>query len=557
MTYLEFSYNPSFRGMLESLKSPYGIVVLFIICLLLKIYVQRRSDSLTPPTIPGHWFFKNQLLLQAPWRGILLAETYKPQYGDVIYLSTPFKANVVLNSLEMVSEVLEKHSAMTSDRPRNVMLNELAGLNRSVAFRNHDERHRKSRRVMASALHPAAARSYADLHTANSAFFLNNIMSRLRGDIRTGASREGGENRISDGNGQGDCEALVASIRDTIGRFIMRMTYGHVVRENDLFLAIANEVVFFITVGFARHYWVNDFPILQYIPEWFPGASFRREAQFRNDQRSYATEETFRPVVRDVHQGTIERSSYSSKLLELKGGINASEEDVELVKWTASSMFTAGSTTTTALVYTFIFGMSIRPSIAARVQEEIDAQIGRDRLPELHDRDVLPYTDAVLQEVIRFYPVFPLGLEHCATEDMKVRGYTIRKGTTIEANIWAIMRDPKSYPNPHVFDPTRFLTPTPNPDPRRFLFGFGRRVCPGQHVANNGAFTLAAAFMSVFKVVAGDDTMKEVEKCGREVWRMFTPFGPFEPMPFKCTITPRDEAAVTILETCKEMSANN
>ncbi|KAF8592878.1 cytochrome P450, partial [Ceratobasidium sp. AG-I] len=136
-------------------------------------------------------------------------------------------------------------------------------------------------------------------------------------------------------------------------------------------------------------------------------------------------------------------------------------------------------------------------------------------------------------------------------------GYTIKKGTTIEANIWAIMRDPKSYPNPHVFDPTRFLTPTPNPDPRRFLFGFGRRVCPGQHVANNGAFTLAAAFMSVFKVVAGDDTMKEVEKCGKEVWRMFTPFGPLEPMPFKCTITPRDAAAVAVLETCKDLSAIN
>lgn len=88
------------------------------------------------------------------------------------------------------------------------------------------------------------------------------------------------------------------------------------------------------------------------------------------------------------------------------------------------------------------------------------------------------------------------------------------------------MRDPKLYQNPHIFNPDRFLTPTPEPDPRRFLFGFGRRVCPGQHVANNGAFTLCAAFMSVFNVVAGEETMKEVESCGREVWKMFTRFGP-------------------------------
>lgn len=64
---------------------------------------------------------------------------------------------------------------------------------------------------------------------------------------------------------------------------------------------------------------------------------------------------------------------------------------------------------TTALVYNFIFAMSIRPDVAAKVKAEIDAQVGRDRIPNLHDREILPYTDAVLQEVIRFYPVFPLG----------------------------------------------------------------------------------------------------------------------------------------------------
>lgn len=117
---------------------------------------------------------------------------------------------------------------------------------------------------MASALHPTAARSYADLHTASSAFFLNNIVGRMNGEIQTHAAESSNEddgNRSTEGDGKGDCEALVASIKDTIGRFIMRMTYGHVVRENDPLLAISNEVVVFLIVGFARHYWVNDFPI--------------------------------------------------------------------------------------------------------------------------------------------------------------------------------------------------------------------------------------------------------------------------------------------------------
>lgn len=53
--------------------------------------------------------------------------------------------------------------------------------------------------------------------------------------------------------------------------------------------------------------------------------------------------------------------------------------------------------------------MSVRPGIAARIQDEIDTQIGRDRIPTLHDREMLRYTEAVLQEVIRFYPVFLFG----------------------------------------------------------------------------------------------------------------------------------------------------
>ncbi|KAG8706260.1 hypothetical protein FRC09_002500 [Ceratobasidium sp. 395] len=369
---------------------------------------------------------------------------------------------------------------------------------------------------MASSLHPAAARSYSELHTATSAFFLRDIVDRL--------------NALSNGNHlviePNHSVPMAASIQDAIGRFIMRMTYGHVVVENDPLLAMVRNQAEFLLVGFSRHYWVNDLPILRHLPKWFPGAGFVRDAEYRRNQRTSNANEPFAAVLKDVSQGTVERPSYSSRLLEQKGGANASEEDIELVKWTAQPMFAAGSTTTVALIHSFLFNMSIRPHIAAKVQAEIDAQVGRDRLPTLNDRESMPYTDAVLQEVIRCYPIFAFGLEHCASEDLQVRGYTIKKGTTIEANIRALMYEPSTYPDPHTFNPDRFLKQNPDTDPRRFLFGFGRRVCPGQHVANNGAFTMCAAFMSVFNIVAGEDTMREVEKYGQDLWKMFTPYGP-------------------------------
>ncbi|KAG9114895.1 hypothetical protein FRC07_007609, partial [Ceratobasidium sp. 392] len=528
-----------------------------------------RAKSCTytssPPSVPGHWLFKNQKQLEAPWRGVLLADKYKPQYGDIFQLSTPFKTVVVLNSLQAVYEVLKKQSAVTSDRPRNVMLFEMCGFGRTVGFRNHDELQRKCRRVMASCLHPAAARSYADLHTAASAFFLRDLVDRLSALSST-------NHLVIEPN---HSVPMAASIRDAIGRFIMRMTYGHVVVENDPLLAMVKRQSELLLTGFAKHYWVNNIPILRCIPKWFPGAGFVRDAAYCREQRAIVAREPFAAVLADVNQGTVERPSYSSKLLEQKGGANASEEDIDLVKWTAQPMFAAGPTTvsgfevsaliaesdsglqTVALVHSFLFTMCIRPEIAARVQAKIDAQVGRDRFPTLHDRDSLPFTDAVLQEVIRCNPIFAFGLEHCASEDLQVRGYTIKKGTTIEANIWALMREPSTYPDPHTFNPDCFLKKVPDTDPRRFLFGFGRRVCPGQHVANNGAFTMCASFMSVFIITAGEDTMREVAHCGRDLWKMFTPFGPFEPKPFACTIRPRDQAALAILEACKETKIIN
>ena len=49
------------------------------------------------------------------------------------------------------------------------------------------------------------------------------------------------------------------------------------------------------------------------------------------------------------------------------------------------------------------------PHVWKRAQAEIDAVVGIDRLPEFDDKPSLPYVDAVIREVLRWRPVFPLG----------------------------------------------------------------------------------------------------------------------------------------------------
>jgi cytochrome P450 len=58
-------------------------------------------------------------------------------------------------------------------------------------------------------------------------------------------------------------------------------------------------------------------------------------------------------------------------------------------------------------------------------------------------------------------------------------GYRIPEGATVIANVFSIARDGDIYPDPLEFRPERFLGPSPQVDPHKFVFGFGRRACPG------------------------------------------------------------------------------
>lgn len=53
--------------------------------------------------------------------------------------------------------------------------------------------------------------------------------------------------------------------------------------------------------------------------------------------------------------------------------------------------------------------MTLFPDIQKRAQAEVDSVLGTGRLPTLRDRDNLPYIDAVVKELLRWRPIFPLG----------------------------------------------------------------------------------------------------------------------------------------------------
>jgi hypothetical protein len=72
----------------------------------------------------------------------------------------------------------------------------------------------------------------------------------------------------------------------------------------------------------------------------------------------------------------------------------------------------------------------------------------------------------------------------------------------------ALNYDPKRYPNPELFDPTRWendtqssAEATSNPDATKrdhFAFGAGRRICQGMHIADRSLFLAISRLLWAF-----------------------------------------------------------
>ncbi|XP_074238713.1 cytochrome P450 2C18 isoform X3 [Saimiri boliviensis] len=139
-----------------------------------------------------------------------------------------------------------------------------------------------------------------------------------------------------------------------------------------------------------------------------------------------------------------------------------SEFTTENLIATVTDMFGAGTETTST---TLRFGLLLLlkyPEVTAKVQEEIEHVVGRNRSPCMQDRSHMPYTDAVVHEIQRYIDLIPTNLPHAVTCDVKFRNYLIPKGTTIITSLNSVLHNDKEFPNPEMFDPGHFLDKSGN-----------------------------------------------------------------------------------------------
>ena len=164
-------------------------------------------------------------------------------------------------------------------------------------------------------------------------------------------------------------------------------------------------------------------------------------------------------------------------------------------------MITAGMDTSAISVEWAMAELVRNPRVQKKAQEELDLVIGMEDIVKETDFSRLPYLQCIVKEALRLHPPTPLMLPHKATEDVKIGGYNIPKGTVVHVNVWAIARDPTIWKDPLTFRPERFLeedVDIKGHDYRLLPFGAGRRVCPGAQLGLNLVELMLARLLHQF-----------------------------------------------------------
>ncbi|KAK1983937.1 cytochrome P450 [Colletotrichum cereale] len=449
---------------------------------------------------------------------------HKDLYGPISSITTMGQTIVILNDLGLAYELLDKRSVKHSSRPSQVFTGEMVGVENLTGMLTYGDRLRVHRKNMSRVIGSrTSASQYNSLQEAEVGHLLLHLLD------------EPGH--------------LIEHIKREAGSLIVKITYGYNAepfKEDPLLQMIDETMENFSRGCVPGAFLVDIFPFLRYVPSWVPGAGFKQIAKEWKAQFFGTRDISYAFVEQQVAQGK-DNGSFLSQLLKAS---DSSPETIHTNKYSSLGLFGGGADTTVSAIATFFLTMMLHPEAQKRAQEEIDRIVGQDRLPNIHDRENLPYVQALIKEIMRWHPIGPMGLPHSSTEDDVFEGYSIPKGAMVFANIWEFAHDPNRYADPMAFKPERFLAGegrAPEMDPEKFVFGFGRRVCPGRYLAENSIYLNVAQAVAVYNISKPVRDGRVVEP---EV--KFLPGVVSHPAPFDVSIKPRSPQHEKLIRAIEE-----
>ncbi|OQE26419.1 hypothetical protein PENSTE_c005G02044 [Penicillium steckii] len=411
------------------------------------------------------------------------------------------------------NDLLDKRAAIYASRPRMVVFSELGAGQSNLVNMYYGDRWRLHRKLTHMGVGLQQVRKYRDFQNDESKVVAFELLREPKEYVK-------------------HFERYATSVVSIIGFGRRVASYSDPIITE--VIAVMQRAAELNVPGKTFPMLMESFPFLARFPNWMaPWKQGLGKGQGRGRPFFYALAE-------EAVKNPNTQDCYMKKIFDEAPKHNLSRMEISSL---SGNLFGAGSDTSSSTLVTFVLACCAFPETLPKAWAELDRIVGPHRSPTFQDEPNLPYIKAFVKEVLRWRSVAVIGGQpHAPIKDDHYKDWLIPRDTWVQGNVWAIHHHEREFPDPDRFNPERYIEDSPDarpfPGEKGYMtFGWGRRVCSGQGLAEQGTFITIARLLWGFKIE------KALDKEGNEV-----PVDIFDytnglnmrPNPFECRITSRN-----------------
>lgn len=424
----------------------------------------RRSKLPLPP---------GPSLLTGPMPVKDIARTFQiwsRKFGPVVHFKLGGQNFIVLGTRRAAQDLLEKRASIYSSRPPSKFLDNYLHKGLASAFMPYGPQWRLHRRLSSNLLSAKASTAYQHLQDIKSKQLLHGFLSS-----------------------HDFSEAFLRYTSDVMFTLVYGKGRGSDDDDHKRLHQINEMAVFVLQKASYGMLLLDLFPYLDWLPKCL--LTWREKASELHEKTKDVYTECSNLALRG------DTWNWSHEALQRS---EAKELPWDVMCYSLGELYVAGIHTTKMVLEIMVMVCILQPIVMKKAQEELDSVVGPEKIPSFGDIDNLPYIRALVSELLRWRPISPIGVPHAVIQEDEYMGYAIPAGSTVIANQLGMNEDETVFDKPQNFNPDRYLE---NPDLPVSAFGFGRRLCPGHHLARNSLHLVTARLLWAYDISAGDGNL--------------------------------------------------
>ncbi|KAI1169767.1 putative O-methylsterigmatocystin oxidoreductase [Nemania sp. FL0916] len=411
------------------------------------------------------------------------------EYGELFQVRLNAETYVYVNSLEAARFIFDKQAIKTSSKaPLPVVFNLVSGRLRFFLMPK-GRPWRTLRTVIQTQLTPIRSDAYIPYQEYEAKQLVFDLMTDNAND-----------------------EKFFEHVKRYTMSGMMRTTYGIGVqsKDHDQMSEIYQILQDFSEATFTKAYLADSLQFLDLLPsclQWWRMSALRQ----LNRQRKL-WHKLWADLEHRIEQQRAQ-TCLAKRWIEVDQ-MSQNGRQISRDQWAffAGTMIEAGSLSQSSVLNDCLRYLAANPQAQLRAHHELVKVAGPSRSPVLQDRKHCPYVRACIKEILRLVPSTSNGVSHYNTDDVIYKGYRIPKNTVVSLNLWALYHDETRYENPTEFRPERHMDSDAKDSrhesnnrmqpygPERFIWGAGRRICPGIYLADNSLFIALAKILWAFEI---------------------------------------------------------